>query len=67
MAELWQPDPASIDLEEKMESAGLPESDRDEVRRLVEFLRRHQKHLAGETLEPAPAGMLEWLKGEDQP
>jgi hypothetical protein len=54
----WQPQLASMELEEAMERKGAPESDRDEVRRFAEFL--NAKKPAG--LTPA---MKTWARGED--
>ena len=57
----WTPDAASEPLEETMESQDTPESDRDELRRFSEFLRRRKEHKEGKSLPPAPDGMREWL------
>ncbi len=62
----WEPDPASEAMEESMESANLPEEDRDEVRRFAEVLRRIGDKKQGKTLPPMPDGMKEWMLGEDQ-
>lgn len=61
----WKPKGASRDIEEKMEAKGLPESDRDEVRKFAEFLQRRKKCREGEELPPAPEGMREWLEGKE--
>lgn len=66
MSDLWQPDLASPSLEEKMETADLPEGDRDEVRRFAEFLRRKKEFREnGKCVEPPPPEMKAWLLGED--
>ncbi len=61
---LWDPDLASPQLEQLMEDRNVPEEDRDEVRRLSEFLQRRKDKKDGKTLPPAPEGMREWLQGE---
>ena len=53
----WVPDPASVDLEEKMEAQDLPESDRDEIRRFAEVLRRKRDRAQGKELPPMPQEM----------
>lgn len=62
----WEPDLASKELEELMESKDLPESDRDELRRMAEFIARRKAKKEGKELPPAPKGMLEWIAGEDK-
>lgn len=61
----WEPDMASVEMEELMEGKDLPESDRDEVRRFAEFLRRVKDKKAGKELPPAPEGMRDWLLGKE--
>lgn len=61
----WKPDNASIDLERKMEEANAPESDRDEVRRFAEWLRRRKDVKDGKEVPPRTPEMTAWLKGED--
>lgn len=63
----FQPDHASEELERLMEDKDLPETDRDEVRRFAEFLRRRADFRAGKQLPPAPQGMKDWLLGKDVP
>lgn len=60
----WEPDMASVPLEELMEAKDLPEGDRDEVRRFAEFLRRRKDRKDGKKLPPAPEGMKDWLLGK---
>jgi hypothetical protein len=56
-----KPGPASADIEKDREEKGLPEEDRDAVRRFAEFLRRRKDHKDGKPLPPPPEGMREWL------
>jgi hypothetical protein len=72
MSSEWEPDAAGEKTERLMEEKGLPEEDRDEVRRLAEYLRRRADRKAldaagGGPLPPMPEGMGEWLLGEDRP
>lgn len=67
------PDLASQQIEEKMEELDLPESDRDEIRRMAEFLRwRHDNKEALEAARkggpkvPIDPALKKWLLGEDQ-
>ena len=62
---MWEPDLASVELEERMEAQNVPEEDRDEVRRFAEVLRRCKAKREGQSLPPAPEGMKEWLLGSD--
>ena len=61
----WIPDPAPIEMEKKMEEQDIPESDRDEVRKLAEFLRRKQARKEGKELPPMPEEMKNWLLGKE--
>jgi hypothetical protein len=63
----WEPGLASNEIEEGMECADVPESDRDEVRRFSEFLQRRTDRKAGIEVGPAPSGMKEWLTGNPPP
>ncbi len=62
---MWKPEKASEDMEKKLEDQQVPEEDRDEVRRLAEFLRRRKAKRNGEELPPAPEGMRDWLLGKE--
>jgi len=53
----WQPEHASSEIEEAMESCKLTEHDRDEVRRFAEFLKRLKDHKENKKLEPVPNGI----------
>lgn len=64
----WEPDLASVEMEEIMEKKDLPESDRDEVRRFAEFLAVRKERLEmmwqdGGPLPPMPEGMEKWVEG----
>lgn len=61
----WKPELASRDIEERMESKDLSETERDEVRRFSEFLGRVARKRNGDTLDSAPVGMKEWVTGQD--
>lgn len=61
----WIPDNASLPMERRMEEQDLPESDRDELRRFAEVLRRKKDKRDGKTLPPAPDGTIDWLTGKD--
>ncbi len=61
----WIPDAASLEIEQAMEEKDLPESDRDEIRKFGEFLRRRAAKRKGEPLPPLSPEMRAWLLGED--
>lgn len=63
MSITWDPVMASQQVEELMEAQELPESDRDEIRRFSEFLKRRKDLREGKQLLPPPEGMKEWLGG----
>ena len=48
-----------------MEALALPASEREEVRRLAEFLKRRRAFQEGQPLPPLPEGMRDWLLGID--
>lgn len=60
----WKPDPASLPIEVEMEAKDIPEQDRDEVRRFVEFLRWKSDKQAGKEPAPLTDEMRAWLLGE---
>ena len=62
----WNPEMASLPLEQLMERQDLPEEDRDELRRFEEVLRRLKVNKEGGKNPPMPDGMKEWLLGEDE-
>ena len=63
---MFEPDLASPHLEKLMEDQELPESDRDELRRFAEVLRRRKDRREGKELPPAPEGLRDWLLGKDK-
>ncbi len=66
---MWEPDNASLPLEQLMEEEDLPESDRDEVRRFAEFLALRKQTPKGTPIK-ITAEMKRWLTGaamEGQP
>jgi hypothetical protein len=64
MTVTWKPENASPELEEEMEAKGLPESDRDELRRFSEILRRRKGTPKGQPV-PLTEEMRRWLKGDE--
>lgn len=56
---------ASLPTEELMEKHDLPEEDRDEIRKMCEFLQRRKDKKDGKELPPLPEGMKKWILGED--
>ena len=60
----WKPNLASPEVEKLMEDADLPESDRDDARKFVEFLRWRKDRKAGENL-PMVEEMKNWLLGKE--
>jgi hypothetical protein len=64
MAE-WVPDMASLELEQLMEEKELPESDRDELRKFSEFLRRRKDKKDGKEVPPLTQQMKDYLLGKE--
>ena len=60
----WNPEMASLPLEQEMERKELPEEDRDELRRFAEVLRRRKATPKGEAV-PLTGEMKEWLQGKE--
>jgi hypothetical protein len=61
----WTPEGASIELEKAMEEKDLHESDRDEVRKWAEMLRRRSAKKKGEELAPMTEEMKKWILGQE--
>jgi hypothetical protein len=65
----WTPGPAGDDMERLLAESGATETDRDNVRKMVEFL-RHRKEQRGAVARggpprPVPEHMRPWLLGTD--